>query len=51
MPAGQGELKMPQPLAEFGVVTVGEVPEKLRDRVASALKKWAEVVAKTGIQL
>lgn len=39
-----------QRYAELGVVTVGGTPDKLRDRVASELKKWAEVVQKTGIQ-
>ncbi len=46
-------LQMPetrQRYAEIGVVTVGGSPEKLKERVASELKKWADVVAKTGIQ-
>jgi tripartite-type tricarboxylate transporter receptor subunit TctC len=37
--------------AELGAVAVGGTPEILRDRIASEVKKWAEVVAATGIQL
>jgi tripartite-type tricarboxylate transporter receptor subunit TctC len=36
---------------ELGAVVVGGTPQMLRDRVASEVKKWAEVVAKTGIKL
>jgi tripartite-type tricarboxylate transporter receptor subunit TctC len=35
--------------SDIGVVTVGGPPEKLRDRVAAEINKWADVVAKTGI--
>jgi tripartite-type tricarboxylate transporter receptor subunit TctC len=37
--------------ALLGAVTVGGPPEKLRDRVASEVKKWADVVARTGIHV
>jgi tripartite-type tricarboxylate transporter receptor subunit TctC len=40
-----------QHYAELGAVVVGGTPELLRDRVASEVKKWAEVVAKAGIKL
>jgi len=37
--------------ADLGAVCVGGTPEVLRDRVASEVKKWAEVIAKAGIKL
>ena len=40
-----------QRYALLGAVTVGGPPEKLRARVASEVKKWADVVAKTGIHV
>ncbi len=37
--------------AELGAVVVGGTPDMLRDRVASEVKKWAEVITKAGIKL
>ena len=46
-------LKMPETrerYADLGAVPVGGAPAQLRDRVAAEIKKWADVVAKTGIK-
>jgi len=43
--------ELQQRYADLGAVTVGGPPEKLRDRVASEVKKWADVVTRTGIHV
>src|ERR1019366_1481027 len=43
--------ELQQRYADLGAVTVGGPPEKLRDRVASEVKKWADVVTRIGIHV